>query len=457
MRTTTTMRAALLCSVIALPAAQAAPALEESPIEVPEQTLEERIAELEQQVAILSRRNEAAAKDDAAAKVTTPVIAAVASGFSLTSRDQAYQLKIRGYMQADSHFLFDDHGQAVDTFQMRRVRPIIEGTIDKLFAFRFMADFGLGRQSVQDAYIDANFDRQFKLRFGKFKPPVGLERLQSGSELKWVERGFPTNLVPNRDVGVQAFGDLFDGTVSYAAGWFNGVPDGGSGDVDGTDPKEWAARVMFQPFINGTSPLQNLSFGVSDSFGDKKATGDLPRFVSPVQATFFSFKNTVLAQGQTDRISPQVTWNWQQFGLLGEYVRSSIRVSTGANAKPREQLTNDAWQAVGIFVLTGEEARFGNINPTHPFTLGGDGWGAIELLARAGQLNVDNNAFTLGFADNTTAAESAQSWAAGINWYLNRNIKASLDYEHTTFDGGAKNNQDRPDEKVLFTRVQVSW
>jgi hypothetical protein len=61
---------------------------------------------------------------------------------------------------------------------------------------------------------------------------VGLERLQSGSELLFVERGLPTNLVPNRDVGAQLFGDLFDGTISYALGAFNGVPDLGNGDLD---------------------------------------------------------------------------------------------------------------------------------------------------------------------------------------------------------------------------------
>ena len=46
---------------------------------------------------------------------------------------------------------------------------------------------------------------------------------------------------------------------------------------------------------------------------------------------------------------------------------------------------------------------------------------------------------------------------AGLNWYLSENLKWMLNYENTIFDGGAKNNGDRPDEQAMFTRVQVRF
>ena len=64
----------------------------------------------------------------------------------------------------------------------------------------------------------------------------------------FVERGLPTNLVPNRDVGAQIHGDLFDGAFTYAFGAFNGVVDGGSGDLDNNDSKEFAGRLFGFPF-----------------------------------------------------------------------------------------------------------------------------------------------------------------------------------------------------------------
>ena len=55
-------------------------------------------------------------------------------------------LKLRGYIQADSRFFADDHvgGAANGTFLLRRVRPIIEGTVFEKYDFRLMLDFGSG-------------------------------------------------------------------------------------------------------------------------------------------------------------------------------------------------------------------------------------------------------------------------------------------------------------------------
>jgi phosphate-selective porin OprO/OprP len=39
------------------------------------------------------------------------------------------------------------------------------------------------------------------LKAGKFKPYVGLERLQSGADIKFIERSYVSNILPNRDVG----------------------------------------------------------------------------------------------------------------------------------------------------------------------------------------------------------------------------------------------------------------
>src|SRR5205823_3707158 len=106
----------------------------------------------------------------------------------------------------------------------------------------------------------------------KFKEPVGLERLQSGANLLFVERGLPTQLVPNRDVGVQLHGELFDGAVNYAAGLFNGVQDSGSGDSDvgSDDHKDVAARLFAQPFKKSKpGPLQGLGFGLGGSWGNQ--------------------------------------------------------------------------------------------------------------------------------------------------------------------------------------------
>ena len=60
------------------------------------------------------------------------------------------------------------------------------------------------------------------------------------------------------------------------------------------------------------------------------------------------------------------------------------------------------------------------------------------------------------FANPTTAARKARAAGVGVNWYLNQNLKWSLNYERTRFDGGALTG-DRPDEKAVLTRIGLSF
>ena len=441
-----------------------APQLQEEAVAAPP-SMEQCIAALEQQLAVLKREAELSAEAVATAALTNAVLAAGANGFALTSGaspsgERAYQLKIRGYVHGDTRFAIDDE-RVSDTFTLRRVRPIVEGMLGRTFSIGVMPDFGGGSIALLDGYIDADLNPALKVRRAKFKPPVGLERLQSATEIKWIERGLPTNLVPNRDTGVQVSGDLFEGRASYAIGWFNGAADGGSRDDDAGDSKDWAGRLTLQPFVNEPGLLQGLSIGVAASAGDKAGSGDLGSLRSQSQQCFFQYRAataaTTVADGAASRLSPQFTWAWRSFGVLGEYVRSSTRVAQGV---ARRSLEDTAWQVAGNWLLTGEEASFKAINPAHGFTRGAEGWGAVELVARVASLDVDDRAFAnIGgrtFADPSASASAADSWGVGVNWYLSRNVKASLQYERTESDAGATAG-DRDDEKLLLSRVQVSW
>ena len=91
------------------------------------------------------------------------------------------------------------------------------------------------------------------------------------------------------------------------------------------------------------------------------------------------------------------------------------------------------------------------------FDLESGGWGAWEIALRYGELEVDREAFDRGFADITTSSERARAWAVGLNWYLNRNLKYVVNYERTSFDGGAKFMQDRGPENILLSRLQIAF
>lgn len=422
------------------------------------------IEELDQKVRILERRLENAQEEAATKAKQSAVVGADKGGFFLKSADGNFQLKLRGYTQLDGRYFKGDKDTPVsNTFLFRTIRPILDGTVAKHFSFRIMPDFssattGGATSSIVDAYLDFTYWPQAKLRVGKFRPPVGIERLQGSTELNFLERGLPTNLVPNRDVGLQVFGESQDGVVSYAAGVFNGVVDVGSLDSDNNDDKEISGRVFFLPFKGKDKPeLENLGLGVSASRGIQKGS-TLPSYKTPGQQTFFSYGSTARSNGVFKRVSPQGYFYQGPFGLIAEYVRSSHRLDTTTPARAPTELKHKSWQVAGSFVLTGEDASYKAVKPLNAFDPANRAWGAVELAARYGVLEIDPQTFPT-FSSINNNAHKAKAWAGGVNWYLNNFAKFVADYELTKFTDGDSNGSsgNREDERIVFTRFQIAY
>jgi phosphate-selective porin OprO/OprP len=71
-------------------------------------------------------------------------------------------------------------------------------------------------------------------------------------------------------------------------------------------------------------------------------------------------------------------------------------------------------------------------------------------------LEADPGAFPL-FADAARSARAAREWAVGANWYLNRNVKVTVDYGRTRFHGGAPGGGNRQTEEGILTRLQLAF
>ena len=423
------------------------------------EAVEPGLGDLDQRLRILERRLELQQEEQVAKAKEAAVVTVNDKGASLKSANGDYEIKLRGLVQGDARFYLDGVPAGTnDTFLLRTARPTLEGSLGKLVAFRLTPEFAGDSASIVDAYVDLRFNPTYTLRVGKFTSPVGLERLQSSAALSEIERALPSELAPNRDIGVQLQGEFANSEVSYAIGVFNGAVDGR--DAATTNPDndfEYAGRLFFEPFKNDANALSGLGFGIGGSIGDKHGSGNnfLPRYRTPGQLQFFGYLSTVLADGQQTRFSSEGHYYRGGFGLLAEYIVSKQAVRVGA---VREDISNKAWQTTASYVLTGEDTGYrGVLKPSRPFAPGKNGgWGAFELVGRYSVLEVDEAAFPL-FANPSASANQANSWTLGVNWYLNSNLKLVVNYLHTSFEGGAAAGADRESEKALFSRLQVAF
>ncbi|HYC57487.1 MAG TPA: porin [Candidatus Binatia bacterium] len=398
-------------------------------------------------------RAEPAAAPAVAAK--TAAVVGYEDGFFLKSGDGDDELKLNGFVHADSRFFPGDDPEN-DQFFIRRARIDIRGKVAKRFSFRLTPDFAGSTLTLFDASLDVKFAPWLVLRLGKTKTPFGLERLQSSTDLVLIERSLVDNLVPNRDVGVMLHGEAGGGIAEYAAAVFNGTADGSSGDTNPNDGVDVVARLFLRPFRNmDVEALHGLGFGVAGTYGREQgsaSSAQLGRHRTSSRVVFFRYASAsdapfftaAIASGDRWRLSPQGHYYFGPFGLLGEYVVSSQEIAGAARATA----TNDAWQVQASYVLTGEDASYKGIEPENDFDFGDGGWGAWQIALRYAGLEADGDLVARGLA---VGARTADTVTAGLNWHLNSNVALYLNYEHTEF------RRPRGQEDVILSRAQFAF
>jgi phosphate-selective porin OprO/OprP len=331
------------------------------------------------------------------------------------------------------------------TFLDRKVRLDLVALFDQTVGLRYQAEFGATGYAIQDAYAFVKADPAFQFQLGKFKVPVGLERLENDTDTLFAERALPTDLVPNRDLG-----GLISGNVNnyglYAVALTNGTPDNytpnNADDQSLTGGKELSGRIFLTPFKPSDSFLQNLGVGLSGAWAWNVNwnTNAYPNYfvTSLGLSQFFAYRTTVAPQGDFYHLSPQGYFYNGSFGLLGEYVQSTQDV--GTSTKTAVSLNNQAFLTQASWVIGGKASYQGAV-PDHDLDLSKGQWGAFELAFRVHQLSIDPNAFSATAAKNLAATNSAQqatAYGAGLNWIFDPHFKLVFDWEETDFVEGTQ-------------------
>jgi phosphate-selective porin OprO/OprP len=135
--------------------------------------------------------------------------------------------------------------------------------------------------------------------------------------------------------------------------------------------------------------------------------------------------------------------------VQGEYFW--YNVDRANNVIPLPSVQFDGGYAQASYVLTGEThkynpaaAAYAGIVPANPWSPTENGWGAWEIAGRVSTMNLNDQLATA----NGVAGGRQTVYTAGLNWYVNRNIRFMFNYLHgdvakqisptNTGDAGAK-------------------
>lgn len=339
-------------------------------------------------------------------------------GLTLASPDQSIQMKIGGRIQNDWSFLSGDDGldgkDLSDTVDFRRIWLELEGTLYERAYYAAHLDFAGGKTGVRNMFIGVkDVPVLGKVQVGNQQEPFGLEELTSNNNITFLERSLSL-FYPSYNAGVRFLRTLADKWMTVSAGLFRDTDDAGRMSSD--DGYSATARLTANP-LTSEDGRTVVHLGVAGSHQTTpEGTAQFRGRPDNRWAPYFVSITNIAA----DEVSLA--------GLEFAAVLGSFSVQAEWNMAAPDTAGNDpefsGYYAQVSYFLTGEHrpydrnsGTFGRIKPKANY--GRDGWGAWEVALRYSEVDLNDGDYAGGEMNNLTA---------GVNWYLNPNVKMMLNY-----------------------------
>lgn len=396
------------------------------------------------------------------------------------SNDGNFTMHIGGYAQVDfggasindrMKAAFPTGLQGYGT-ELRNARLLIEGTMYRDFDYRVKFNFAGGKAAVKDMYVSYyGFPCFANIRVGHMKMPFSLEELTGLTASTFTERSLNTAFeVPNKfsafDTGIQLFNTEFGKRMTWAVGGFMQASSSSSGNVFNAgsfNNVNTAVRLTCLPwYADNGCELLHLGFSYLHLFRSDNTANwssslpDVEDYNKPewhLSAVKTINTPDLVAQG-VDEIDPEAALVYGPFSVQGEYFESFLHNYT-TNDVTFTNPSFNGYYVMASWFLTGEHRPYNRNKgvfvkpaPFHNFDPAAGTWGAWEVALRYSDINLN---------DENVKGGTEQDWTAGLNWYLNRNVKMMFDYVHAHVDDEVvgKTFLQNGDANIFDTRLQV--
>jgi phosphate-selective porin OprO and OprP len=380
-----------------------------------------------------------------------PLYALFSDGVLLATTDDEFQLRIHVLAQID-YKLFTPAYQvpARSGVYIPRFRAYFEGRATRSFEYELSLQRSVeGTFDVLDANINFRPSDSFQVRAGRTLVPYSYEWYDHLEQFFIVpERSlYPLNFGLSRQAGVMFHGKANDERIQYAVGGFAGQL---AGVADNNTSRDAVGYINVRPFLTSEEfpLLRYLNIGGSLALG-RQVIREAPL---PMRTSLQSSENDEAAQGASTvflefnngvssfgggRVSGAVHMAWyvNQLSFESEWQSGRFPYIRPGLAE-RVLVPAEGFSATFGYFITGEQVEGRKqVIPLHPFNpvSGLRGCGAIEPFARYSRLTLGEEVFTAKLADPELWTRSAQMTDIGVNWYPNRFLKFTFDWQHTAF------------------------
>ncbi len=381
-------------------------------------------------------------------------------GFGFLSKDNDFGFLIHWILQADVRGELGALGNEAsrDTFLVHFAGLALTARFYERIRSELLVNFAGAAPSLSEAWVDAEIAPWLHLKAGAFHDPISLERSTTGIFFPLIDADMASALLPSADTGAQIWGRVGEGVFEYNLAVVDGAVAGTtSPPVDVDADKDVVGRVFAQPLLPTQVPgLRYLGLGIGGADGTHHGTlaaPELPKLSTWGGIGYFGYassgtaKGTALASGSSARLVPQASWHEGPVSAYGEYVHGFDDVA-GSRA------SYDALGVVATVVPTGEDATpLHYVIPAHNFAPALGHWGALELAATIGGVDVDPGG-AVASVSHAAGSRRTRTVGGGINWYPNLGVRVMVDAQRTSFET-LPTAAPIPDETLVVGRFQV--
>jgi phosphate-selective porin OprO/OprP len=348
-------------------------------------------------------------------------------GFGVKTADNQFSFDVVGRMNLDTSYAngvlnnaHDGKGRT-DTY-IRRGYFGVTGTAYKDWYFEAVmngtGDQGDGAHFEWDTfYLKYTGFNVADITMGRAVRPFGLEQSTSSGAISTIERAAIWNLTNAGDTESSQQFELSNGNSHMS--WGASIYDNGATSPSGNSRYGYDGRFTYAPIAEKTQVLhlgislddaniETGSLSAKSTLGAKKSDG-----VTFASGNFKSDRSGVL----------EAAYMNGPFSVQAEYLRRNL----GAADTITKDATVTSYYLMGTYTLTGESrgykakaGKFTNITPNSPT-------GAWELVGRVEHVDGDQD-----------ISKTANVYLLGVNWYINKNVKAMFDIQDVTTSHVAK-------------------
>lgn len=392
-------------------------------------------------------------------------------GLSAVSADKNFAMNIGGRLHMDAtasnndDFIKDGtHVENNDGTEIRRARIRVAGTFFKDWNFVGDYDFADNNVAVKDLFLSYKGFDIGTITVGQQKQSFSHEVWASSNDMMFTERSSMSALtfpVIDRAIGLRF--DTHGKNWSAAVGGFGDTINANSNKSNADEGWGIAGRATYNPYLRKNKLIH---LGVAGAYRQPNDNGDIMDKTD--KGLEFSYETTHMSNlklvdagiENIDHVAlfgAEAAGMWGPFSVESEYTRAWVQRNEASGDPALADLSFDGWYVQAGYTLTGEsrtyqsrDGRFVRLKPAQDFSLANGGWGAWEVAARYGAVDLNDQDILGGSQSDITLA---------LNWYVNENVRFMADWtrflsvsdsEVTRTDGS------QPEDLDVFT-LRSQW